>query len=77
MPIYGFHCNACNKEFETLVRSSETAECPSCGSTDLARQLSLIAQPNRGGDTGGGYASGSSDAPPCASGSCCFGGGCG
>lgn len=76
MPIYGFHCDACNNEFQTLVRSDETAECPSCGSTHLTRMLSLIAQPNRGGDTGSGY-SASADAPPCASGSCCFGGGCG
>ncbi len=49
MPIYGFHCENCGKEFETLVRSSETAACPSCDSTKLYRQLSLIAKPASGG----------------------------
>ena len=45
MPIYGYDCNKCGHEFETLVRSSETPSCPSCDSTDLTRQLSLIAAP--------------------------------
>ena len=77
MPIYGFTCDMCGKEFQTLVRSSETAECPSCGSTALTRQLSLIAQPARGGDGAGSSFAAASDAPPCGSGTCCFGGGCG
>ena len=76
MPIYGFHCDDCNTEFETLVRASEAAECPSCGGTHLTRMLSLIAKPNSGGEAGGGRAA-SSEAPHCASGACCFGGGCG
>lgn len=58
MPIYGFSCNACGKEFETLVRTDEEAECPACGGHDVARQLSLIASPNKGGDAGGSFASG-------------------
>jgi putative FmdB family regulatory protein len=45
MPIYGYDCNTCGHEFETLVRSTETVACPSCESTDLTRQLSLIAAP--------------------------------
>jgi putative FmdB family regulatory protein len=56
MPLYGYECNACGREFETLVRSSETPSCPSCESTDLTRQLSLIATPAK--STGG-------DAPMC------------
>lgn len=76
MPIYGFTCNACGKEFQTLVRASDSPACPSCDSTELTRQLSLIAQPARGGDTAPS-ACVSSDMPPCASGACCFGGGCG
>lgn len=75
MPIYGFHCEACGNEFETLVSSSETACCPSCESTDLTRLLSLIARPAKGGDGAGAAAE--MAAPPCASGACCFGGGCG
>ncbi|HXW22990.1 MAG TPA: zinc ribbon domain-containing protein [Rhodomicrobium sp.] len=62
MPIYGYDCNACGHEFETLVRSSDTPACPSCGSADLTKQLSLIAQPAKGGN----------DTPPMSRG----GGGC-
>jgi putative FmdB family regulatory protein len=47
MPIYGYECNACGREFQTLVRSSEAPSCPSCESTDLTRRLSLIAAPAR------------------------------
>lgn len=53
MPIYGFSCNSCSKEFETLVRSFERPECPSCGSCDLTQELALIASPNKGGENGG------------------------
>lgn len=56
MPIYPYQCNACGHQFETLVRSSETPSCPACESTDLRRQLSLIASP----------AKESMDAPMCA-----------
>lgn len=52
MPLYAYRCAACECEFETLVRSSDTPECPSCGSVDLRRQLSLIAKPASGGAVG-------------------------
>jgi putative FmdB family regulatory protein len=58
MPLYAYHCASCGHEFETLVRSNDTPECPSCGGADLERQLSLIAKPAPGGDVG---------AAPCAS----------
>ena len=45
MPIYAYRCRACGQEFETLVRSNDVPECPACGTADLDRQLSLIAQP--------------------------------
>ena len=53
MPIFSYACRECGKEFQTLVRSGDTPECPSCGSTHLDRQLSLIAKPAPGGDSGG------------------------
>lgn len=62
MPIYGFDCNECGHSFEKLVRSSETPSCPSCHSTDLTRQLSLIAPPSKGG--------GGDLAPACGGGGC-------
>lgn len=51
MPLYAYRCADCEQEFETLVRSGETPECPSCHSTHLDRQLSLIAKPASGGDS--------------------------
>ncbi|WBU30594.1 zinc ribbon domain-containing protein [Rhodopseudomonas palustris] len=49
MPIYGFVCNKCGHQFETLLFSGESAVCPSCESTSLEQQLSLIARPAKGG----------------------------
>lgn len=43
MPIYEYACNACGHEFETLVRSGTTPDCPTCHSTDLAKKLSVFA----------------------------------
>ncbi len=53
MPLYAYRCADCDKEFETLVRSGETPECPACHSAHLDRQLSLIAKPASGGDSSG------------------------
>ena len=66
MPIYGYDCNKCGTKFEKLVRSSDTPSCPACESTDLTRQLSLIADPAKGGRDSMG-------APACQTGG---GGGC-
>jgi putative FmdB family regulatory protein len=71
MPIYGYSCQKCGRTFQTLVRSGETPACPSCGSEQLAQQLSLIATPAKQG----------TEAPMCeggmgACGSCCGMGGC-
>ncbi len=49
MPIYGYLCNKCDHDFETLVYASEIPSCPSCGSFDLARQLSRVAAPAKSG----------------------------
>jgi putative FmdB family regulatory protein len=62
MPIYEYACKACGHEFETLVRSGNVPDCPTCHSTDLDKKLSVFA-------TGGS----SADATPVAAGSC---GGC-
>ncbi|MGH9693079.1 MAG: FmdB family zinc ribbon protein [Bryobacteraceae bacterium] len=43
MPIYEYACQKCRHEFETLVRSSTVAACPSCHSTDLDKKLSVFA----------------------------------
>lgn len=67
MPLYAYRCASCDHEFETLVRSNETPECPACGSADLSRQLSLIAKPAAGGDAGETACAGADS--PC--GACC------
>jgi putative FmdB family regulatory protein len=51
MPIYEYACSTCSHEFEALVRSGATPECPSCHSTQLEKKLSV-------------FATGSSDAAP-------------
>jgi putative FmdB family regulatory protein len=42
MPLYAYACDACDAEFELLVRSSDTPECPACGSLKLTQQVSRI-----------------------------------
>ena len=48
MPIFEYVCNECNHRFETLVQGARTAECPSCKSTSLAKQLSVFATAAKG-----------------------------
>jgi putative FmdB family regulatory protein len=45
MPIYEFHCEKCERDSEILVRSSawKGTKCPHCGSTKLAKRLSVFA----------------------------------
>ena len=40
MPIYEYKCNACGKDFETLVMGSFKPQCPECKSEDLGRLMS-------------------------------------
>lgn len=63
MPIYAYHCRECGESFQTLVRSGETAVCPSCESEQLDQQLSLIASPNKGGEVEAGVPACSADMP--------------
>lgn len=43
MPIYEYACSDCGKQFETLVRSGDTPECPACHSVSLEKKLSVFA----------------------------------
>jgi putative FmdB family regulatory protein len=43
MPIYEYSCSACDHRFEALVRKQKAPACPSCGSTQVERLLSLPA----------------------------------
>jgi putative FmdB family regulatory protein len=52
MPLYEYACKGCEKQFELLVRASETPECPSCHSTELERRLSVFAAHTNGSSSG-------------------------
>ncbi|MDL1898355.1 zinc ribbon domain-containing protein [Anaerolineae bacterium CFX7] len=46
MPIYEFVCKTCKQPFEKLIRSASSAPavtCPTCGSADVQKALSLFA----------------------------------
>jgi len=43
MPIYEYHCRSCGRDFETLVRASETPACIHCSGADLEKKLSVFA----------------------------------
>jgi putative FmdB family regulatory protein len=44
MPMFEFICRKCSEEFEELVFSShETVDCPSCGSDDVTKKVSVVA----------------------------------
>jgi len=46
VPIYEYACKECDNRFEKLVRSmgsDERVDCPSCGSKQTARTMSVFA----------------------------------
>ncbi len=74
MPIYEYHCNACQKEFEALVLGSDTPACPACTSHDLSRLMSRCGFVSKstgpGGESQVTSSSASSACTSCSSGSC-------
>ena len=63
MPMYEYACKSCGQPFEKLVRSMNSTEaiaCPTCGSAQTERTLSVFAVAGDGGGksqslpTGGG-----------------------
>ena len=47
MPIYEYSCPKCEQDFELLVRGSDRPACPTCGSRNLERLLSVPAAHTR------------------------------
>ena len=43
MPIFDYSCKDCGKRFDVLIRGTEKAACPKCGSQELEKNLSLPA----------------------------------
>lgn len=77
MPVYEFHCPACQKVYETRVeRMGEVAPCPECGSTSVTRLMSASAVHAKSAPSpmaSSPCAAGACGIPPCASGTCPLG----
>lgn len=62
MPLYEYHCDHCEEDFEKMVRFSEAdqlPECPHCHSSETRKRISAVA--SRGfGSLSAGDASSSS-----------------
>ena len=43
MPIFEFICGSCSHPFEAFIQGSGEPRCPSCGGTELEKQLSVFA----------------------------------
>ena len=63
MPIYEYHCQACESDFEKLVLSSadKSIECPECRGKKVTKLMSAANSRPNGIPTG----SGGFDSPGC------------
>ena len=50
MPLYDFHCPACNADFERLVRRDDVQACPACGHAAPERRLAAPVAPGTSAD---------------------------
>lgn len=73
MPIYEYHCDACNKDFEELVFGDAAPACPHCGATATRKLMSCCAFAAGGGDGEMSMPSSSGGSGGCAG---CAGGNC-
>jgi len=70
MPIYEYHCEECNANFEYLVFGQEKPDaCTSCGSTKIDRLMSACSFKSKG-SSGETVASSSSSCSGCSATSC-------
>lgn len=70
MPIYEYHCEQCEREFEALViRRDEPVQCPQCHSQHLKKLISAHAVGSGAPETACGAAP-CSPTPMCGSGAC-------
>ena len=73
MPIYEYHCEDCDQDFECLVIGSETPECTCCNSRNINRLMSACGFVSKGSggetvsSTAGAYSCGGCAATSCAS----------
>jgi putative FmdB family regulatory protein len=50
MPLYEFHCNDCNRDFESLMKPYDPVSCPHCKHQDCTKLLSPIGRYKIRGD---------------------------
>jgi putative FmdB family regulatory protein len=51
MPLYEYHCEKCDKDFELLRKMSEAddeAICPGCGEAHTERKMSTVSTSSTG-----------------------------
>ena len=48
MPIYEYHCNKCDTDFEYLVFGKDVPGCPSCNSTKVNKLMSTCGFVSKG-----------------------------
>ncbi len=49
MPIYEYHCDQCNKNFECLILGGDVPECPTCNGNNVDRLMSACGFVSKGG----------------------------
>jgi len=47
MPLYEYQCRDCEAQAELLVQGDQQPKCPTCGSENLTKLLSVVAAPAR------------------------------
>jgi len=67
MPLYEYHCNDCDSQFEELQPMNapkQGAECATCSGTNTHRVLSVFAK-GSGAQSEPRFACGANGTPPC------------
>ncbi|MEJ2284755.1 MAG: zinc ribbon domain-containing protein [Desulfobacterales bacterium] len=63
MPIYEYHCEKCDKNFECLIIGSDEPECTTCSSKKVTKLMSACGFVSKG--AGGATVSSSSAGSSC------------
>ena len=49
MPIFEYHCNECDKDFEILILGDQEVSCPDCTGKNVSKLLSTFSHKSEGG----------------------------
>lgn len=69
MPIYEYHCDSCNRDFECLVFGKEEPNCPGCNQPNARRLMSACGFVSKA-TSGQTVKSSASSCSGCSAGSC-------